>query len=288
MQKITINSLVHDLKKIGVKEGDTLLVKVDMVKVGFVKENPKNGLLEALLRSVGPEGTIVISAFTKAYKLRKLTPEKIFTQDSKPNTGLLAEIMCKHPSAVRSTHPTNSFVAIGKQSHAICDTHTPQQSAYQIIQTLADIGSKCILIGCADSNPAPTTAHWAQFLLGQSKKNIAAGRAGVYYIDKNGQKQLFVRKEVGGHNPGAIKLYSHYVKANILFADQVGQAYSILVDTKKCLEVDLAVMRENPKYILCSHPDCYSCRGTWYYNLKDWPMFYLRAVLRKLRIIKKK
>lgn len=287
-QKQTTETITNDLRKMGICEGDTLLIKADMVRVGLIKDDPKNGLLNALLNAVGPEGTLVISAFNDGFKLWKKNEDQVFTKDTKPNTGLLAEIMLQHPKCVRSTHPTNSYAAIGKHAHLICDPHTPTESAYSPIATLAELGSKCIIIGCVDTSPAPTTTHWAQYLLGQSSKNIFAGRVGIYYFDENNKKKLFIRKEIGGHNGGAHKLYSHYVSNKILISGTIGNAYSVVMDTKKCLDIDLNIMAKNPTYILCSNPDCFSCRATWFYNLKDWPMFYIRALLRKLGLITKR
>lgn len=287
MPKITISSLVQDLRKIGVEKGDTLFIKADMVTIGFIKEAPKTGLLEALLEAVGPEGTLVISAFTRTYIKYLLKEDHVFTKESKPYTGLLSEVMLEHPNCIRSTHPVNSFAAIGKHAKYICEQHTPQSPSYQPIQTLAEMGSKCIIIGCVDTSPAPTTTHWAQYLLGQSKQNIRAGRVGIYYYDETQTKRKFIRKEIGGHNAGAYKLYAHYVSKQFLFSGYIGNAYSVIMDTKKCLDADLEAMKKDPTYILCSDPDCFSCRGTWFYNMKDWPLFYLRAILRKLRLIKK-
>ena len=45
---LTIESITNDLTKLGISQGDTLMIKADLVKIGFIKESPKTGVLEAL------------------------------------------------------------------------------------------------------------------------------------------------------------------------------------------------------------------------------------------------
>jgi aminoglycoside 3-N-acetyltransferase len=81
----------------------------------------------ALLRSVvGPEGTIVMPAFTHARTLSDEAPEPIaFHSDLAVNAdlGAVAETFRRHPGSLRSGHPTNSFIASGPRGHDILSTN---------------------------------------------------------------------------------------------------------------------------------------------------------------------
>lgn len=72
--EINKDSLVKDLKAIGVKKGDLLHLKISMRSVGKLNGGA-NELLDAILESVGDDGTIVSDAFVNVYPL-PLSDEK--------------------------------------------------------------------------------------------------------------------------------------------------------------------------------------------------------------------
>lgn len=291
MKKWTIDLICDDLRAMGIKQGDVVFVKADVARIGYIKEAPRTGVLEALIRVVGPAGTVVISAFTPSYFLPTIKYDHCFFSDTPPNTGGLARVMVRHPDAQRSLHPTNSFAAIGPDADRILKGHDETAPSYLPMRQLIDLPSKSLVIGCVDTSPGFTTTHWAQFQLKQSVRNIFSGWVGSYYM-RDGQRRLFKRGDMGGHNPGAYKLYAHYVSRGLLNTGRVGDAYAVWGDTRELYQVDLEVMKDNPRFILCSDPRCFDCRGTWLYNKRDMPLYYLfvfpRVVMGKLNLFKKK
>lgn len=271
---LTIEQLMQDLTALGIGRGDIILVKVDLVQVGLIKASPRTGFLEALFKVVGNEGTIVVSTFTTNYFIPFISKKDIFTINSPPNTGGFAKLILAHPDVVRSTHPTNSFAAVGPHSEHILQGHDASASSYLPIQKLIEIGAKCINVGCVSSSPGFTTTHWAQYVLGQSVQNILSGWLGAYYFE-NGQRHLFKRRDFGGHNPGAIRLYGHYISNGILKMGKVGNAAAVLGESAKLYEIDLKIMKEDPRYILCSSPTCFDCRATWLYNKREMILYFL-------------
>lgn len=116
-----------DLRRVGVGRGDTLLVMSDVrfmrLPKGVDGERPANyaeELLEGLLHATGPSGTIVGMAFTEvAWTPVQRMSLKVFDREVPPKTGALIEILVRHPEAVRSRHPTNSFVALGPRAEEL-------------------------------------------------------------------------------------------------------------------------------------------------------------------------
>ena len=281
MKKYSVESIAEELRQLGLCLGDTVFVKADLMKVGYIKDAPRSGLLEALLRVIGSEGTLVISAFTESYFLPTLRPEHCFTAETLPNSGALARLIVQRPDAKRSAHPTNSFAAIGPKSDYILEGHDALSPSYLPIQKLIDKPSKCLSIGCVESSPGFTTTHWAQYLLNQSTQNVFSGLVGAYYM-KDGVRNVFKRRDIGGHNPGAYKLYAHYVNKGLLRTGFVGDTYAVLGDTDALYKVDYEVMKDHPRYILCSDPQCFDCRATWWYNKRDMPRYFLWSFPKKL------
>ncbi|MSR88610.1 MAG: hypothetical protein EXS67_03035 [Candidatus Margulisbacteria bacterium] len=282
MHKFQLHDIEEQLRLLGIQEGDVLLLKVDMAQVGLIEGRLKTGLLDALRNVVGPSGTLVISTFTQNHFISFIKKDTVFTKETRPNTGVFARLILDVPGCIRSDHPTNSFAAIGPEASRILEGHNAMAPSYLPILRLMDQDSKCLSIGCVHSNPGFTTTHWAQYVLGQSTRNILRGLVGAYYLDK-GDLKLFKRKDFGGHSTGAIKLYGDYIQHQLLRLGWIGNAYTAVIDTKKAYEVDLKVMGSNPRYILCDNPLCFDCRGSWFYNKRDMPLYFLRAIPRLIK-----
>ena len=281
------NEIEHNLKKLGICLGDTVYVKADLLKIGLIKGNVKWGFLDALLNVVGSDGTIITAAYTKTHlfpfiKKRK----KLYEVNSTPNTGAFSKLMIKHPRAVRSTHPTNSYVAIGKYARHLLDSHDHKASSYEPLRGVMDLGGKCIIVGCVDSSPGHTTTHLAQYDLGFASQNHFYGLVGATYME-GGVIKTFLRKDFGGHNIGARKVYSYYLDRGILSTGIVGDTTGVLSPAKEAYETDLEIIKNDKKFLLCNEPTCFSCRVAWKYNRKDIPVYVVSKIMCKLGKFKK-
>lgn len=275
MSKYTVDSLVCDMRRLGINEGDTLLVRGDLSKIGKVEGKLGETVMEALFRAVGAEGTVIALAFTDFYFFPRLNEANVFDVGSPSNSGSLAKLFLQHPHAIRSAHPVNSFVAIGKHAHEIVSYHDETSSSYQPIEKLLELGGKMMLFGCVDNSPGFTTVHWAQYKLGLAGKSLLKGITGAYY--KKGDKTLlFKRTDVGGCSAGFANFYQYYVRAGKLICGHFGNSYSIAINARDAYEIECSLLQNDPKVALCNDPGCFSCRGTLLYNIKDMPLFYLR------------
>ncbi|WP_288222211.1 aminoglycoside N(3)-acetyltransferase [uncultured Clostridium sp.] len=139
-RKIIIKQDILDaLKQIGVKSAQNIIVHTSMKKFGFVCGGPQI-IIEALMESVGEEGTIIMP--TQTWK--NLDPSSgvhweepkewwniirsnwpAYDKDITPtNTmGAVAEMFRKWPGTVRSDHPVRSFSAWGKNAQYLIGNH---------------------------------------------------------------------------------------------------------------------------------------------------------------------
>ncbi len=130
--------VLEKLKHLGVRKGMVLLVQANTKKLGHLIGGEQM-LIEALMESVGYEGTIVMPTFTKElldpacpgskiartywndvreYALpfdKKLTVSK--------DGDLLTDQFLRNEGVVRSYHPLYSFAAWGKYAKVICNEH---------------------------------------------------------------------------------------------------------------------------------------------------------------------
>jgi aminoglycoside 3-N-acetyltransferase len=135
-------SLSSDLRRLGVLEGDILLVHSSLRSCGYVVGGVIAAVL-ALKDAVGPTGTIVVPTPTpdnsdpSRWKLTIKEPVPpqwwpqirdhlpAFDPASTPsrNAGVIAEAVRGWPGAIRSNHPQTSFAALGPEAAQLMRVH---------------------------------------------------------------------------------------------------------------------------------------------------------------------
>ncbi|MGG1554359.1 aminoglycoside N(3)-acetyltransferase [Paenibacillus ferrarius] len=162
---ITVSSMIRDMKELGVQEGDTLLVHASLSSMGWVCGGAQ-AVVQALLRSVGDEGTLVMPAQSGDWSdpaewgnppvpqawwdpIYKEMPA--FDPAITPTRGMgrIAELFRSFPGAKRSQHPQVSFCANGKYADAVVAQHplTPQFGEDSPLGKLYALGAKVLLLG---------------------------------------------------------------------------------------------------------------------------------------------
>ncbi|MFE4859543.1 aminoglycoside N(3)-acetyltransferase [Streptomyces sp. NPDC056670] len=135
--KHTVGDLGGQLRALGVREGGILLVHASLRDTGLRSAV----LLDALRTVLGPEGTLVVPAFTPENSdtspahlaLVRDAPDPVafraamppFDPDHTPSpgTGRLAERVRTTGGAVRSDHPQTSFAALGARAAELMKGH---------------------------------------------------------------------------------------------------------------------------------------------------------------------
>lgn len=269
---ITKNNLIENFKNLGIEEGDTVFIRGNLGKVGRLKK--RDIFLESLLEVIGENGTIVTLGFTKSFLFYKLDKNFIFNRNTESTTGGLSKLFMRHVDCKRSEHPTNSFLAIGKNAKYILEGHNENSLSYDPMKRVIELNSKMIIFGIIKESPGFTTVHFAQQELGLTKKSFASGLLRVYYT-KKGIKKLFIRRDIGGCSLGFDKFYKYYLDQNILKLGQVGNSQAISVDAQSAYEIEYNLIQKNNSFHFCDDPLCLSCRASWKYDIKYLPNFII-------------
>jgi len=267
IEPITRERLIHDLTSLGVRRGDLLNVKVSMSSIGYVVDGA-HALIDALIKVVGPEGTIVTDSFVPVYPLplSKQNAARVVDRYTPSYAGALANAMIHRPEAYRSRHPVQKFVAIGAQAHDLMLQHTPDSYAYEVLRVMAqERGGRNLKIGSDAKVVGVGTTHVAIGLLGFRQHRP---RAGVNYYDyETGEIRTFERNWSGACAAGLANFLPLYQKAGaVLHEGRVGNAESKITDMKLTLEVELQALREAPTFFMCDNPACKECRLTWEFS----------------------
>jgi aminoglycoside N3'-acetyltransferase len=282
--KFSKSDLIQHLKTSGVNEGDTILIRASLKRVGRLEGNFKETFLAALVESVGKDGTIISLGFTPTFKVNigKPSTKNIFSIKTPPNIGALANIFFNDIRSERSSHPTNSFFAIGKHANFIVKDHDHTSLSYTPIQKLLELDGKMLLLGCAEDSPGFTTVHYAQQVLGLTQKSWISWLSRVYYKDDNRIK-LFKKKDIGGCSKGFRNFYADYLEKDLLTVSKVGNAQSILISAKNAYKIELEKLKKDKNAFLCDNPLCFSCRASWRFNISEVPAFIASKIFNLIR-----
>ena len=274
-------ALLESIRRLDIARGDTVLVRAAMHAVGPLPNGPRS-LIDAFLEVISQDGTLVSLSFTESSYLKKPDPNKPFRSDTPTYAGAFPATMLTYPEAKRSTHPTCSYVAIGKHAELITGNHSPNSPAYEPVRTIIDLNGKMVLVGCVQSSPGFTTTHLAEYDLGLLNRVILPWLNAVYYEAEDGTIKLFRRKDLGLCSRSFYKFYSYYVAAGILRTGMIGNAYSIAAPAQETYAIEKSILKMHPTFNVCDDPLCKLCNSRRWDRLHRIPIYILMRLARKL------
>jgi aminoglycoside 3-N-acetyltransferase len=276
--------LAEDLRRTGLEPGDTVLARCAARSVAHRVRGLGEIIRDALLDCLGPDGTLIGLTFTANQPRWVRERRAVFTPLARTVSGGFASGMLAHAQCIRSSHPTNSIAAIGRNAQFLTQGHDRHAAPFSWMSRLIDLKGKQILIGCAGESPGFSTIHYSQEVLNLAGSSLMSGLSGCYIETGDGQFEWVPRKIIPGCSMGFWKFYSHYVRAGILITGRVGAAYSILASAGATYAVERELLAANPRAALCDRPDCISC-AAWTYNKRAWPALAAHTVERAGRAL---
>lgn len=159
---VTVDMLKDQLKEMGIKPGDALLVHTAMSRMGALKDGPKT-LVDALMQSVGEKGHILMpTSPNPAMQLNYIQNNPRFDVLNSPSKmGAVTEYFRQLPGVVRSWSPTEPVSAWGPEADWFVAGHAYKSSPYDAdspFARLAQRQGKILYIGVSLIN-AGTSLH---------------------------------------------------------------------------------------------------------------------------------
>ena len=107
---VTRDEIINGLRKLGLGKGDLVTLHSSLKSLGHV-EGGGHAVIRALLETIGPQGTILMPAFSFPLKSQD---EPIFDVDETPScVGLISELFRREYATHRSIHLSHSYAAAG-------------------------------------------------------------------------------------------------------------------------------------------------------------------------------
>lgn len=243
---LTQPSLLAHLRALGITSGDLLLVHSALRRLGPV-EGGADGVIDALVAAVGPEGTVAVPTHTWG---TVSTQQPVFHQTLSPSiVGTLTNVFRMRPEARRSLHPTHSVAAIGARAAELIEGHerddTPCSATSPYGKLIAWQG-KILFIGaglecCTFFHCCEELAD-TPWLFGHTEQHYSIPAAGAVI-------PVFSRR----HNHGCSDLYPLLEpplrEAGILTSVTVGDCMLRLLDASRAAAWLIPQLREDPELI---------------------------------------
>ncbi|MBO7149509.1 MAG: AAC(3) family N-acetyltransferase [Clostridia bacterium] len=142
----TFDSILRDIKNIGIKENDKIIIHSSMKNVGPT-EGGGDTVLDAFCDYLGEEGLVVLPCHTwqsvKEYG-------NVYDVNVPSNLGLLPNLFRVREGVYRSLHPTHSMCAFGKGAKEFVDGEIGNDCFCgngRCMNKLLDMGAKVLLLG---------------------------------------------------------------------------------------------------------------------------------------------
>jgi len=104
--------IVAELRRLGIAAGDMLIAHTSLRAFGWV-EGGAEAVVQALLDTVGPTGTVMVPTFNHG-RVRVFDPE-----ETPSHNGAVTEALRRRPEAVRSLHPSHAYAAVGGRAEEL-------------------------------------------------------------------------------------------------------------------------------------------------------------------------
>ncbi|KAF4834858.1 SPBc2 prophage-derived aminoglycoside N(3')-acetyltransferase-like protein YokD [Colletotrichum tropicale] len=202
----TKRSLILDFKKLGIVEGETLLLHSSLSRLGWVNGGAET-VISALLEVLGDEGTLVVPTYTgdntdPAEWRSPRAPRELWQtiRDTMPaydpritrtrGVGAIPEMLRNWPGAMRSAHPQTSFAAVGPKADEITAGHALdcRLGENSPLAKLEQLEARILLLGTAFDTC--TAFHLAEY------RNVAPLESNSFAAIVDGSRQWVTVRDI--------------------------------------------------------------------------------------------
>ncbi|TJY41038.1 AAC(3) family N-acetyltransferase [Cohnella pontilimi] len=248
--RVSKETILHDLRQLGVQSGMELLVHSSLSRIGYV-EGGADTVIDALLKAVDPaEGTLLVPTLTGTSADSAEQPPFFDVKASQCWTGVIPETMRLREDAVRSLSPTHSVAAIGRNAfdltrgHEDCWTTCGFGSPYY---RLCRRRGAILLLGVTlESN---TTFHTVEEVVGVPY-HLQPKPVTCTMTDEQGRS---IVRSTMLHDWGTPRNFSvleaPLLAEGIMKAGRIGHADCFLIDAESFLAYSTDQLQSNPRLL---------------------------------------
>ncbi len=249
MQTRTVAEMASQLRALGVSPGGVLLVHTSFRAVRPVENGPA-GLIAALRRAVGSDGTLAMPSWTADGD----TPFDPDQTPAAPDLGVVAETFRRLPGVLRSDHPF-AFAALGPAAEQVTadPLPLPPHGVKSPVGRVHDLDGQVLLLGVG--HDADTTLHLAELVADvpyRVPKHCTVLRDGHPTRIEYGENDHCCRN---------FALADGWLRASGAQNEgPVGHAHARLARSRHIVAAAVSALRRNPLIFLCTAEEgCQEC-----------------------------
>jgi aminoglycoside 3-N-acetyltransferase len=248
------SDILNDLKNLGIKRGDKLIVHSSFKAVGHVEGGPDT-VIDALMETVGEQGNIMMPTFCD-------DPPELFELEKSPSDcGIITNLFRRRPGIIRSFHPSHSVAVWGNDAEQIAKTH---ESATALgvgspMHELIKMGAYILLIG-VDHN-RNSAIHIAERILPIPHKDVPYNESFSKPIKvlRNGKIESMFVEECPGCSTNFLIVGDALNKKGRQITGKIGNAVTHKVKGSDLIECTLEILKEDAGALLCKRKECPYC-----------------------------
>ncbi|HNX57881.1 MAG TPA: AAC(3) family N-acetyltransferase [Spirochaetota bacterium] len=237
--------LLRDIASTGLKPDDTVIIHSSMKAIGDVDGGAET-VLDAFIEYLRP-GLLLFPTHTWKTVTRE---SPVFNMETEaPCVGVLPSLFLRREGVVRSSHPTHSVAAIGKDAAEFVageeqfDTPCAKGS---VLWKLMERGGKILFLGCPLSKN--TFIHGVEEWCGIESR-LSQDRAPFVVVFPDGRRidrPCFTHMSpVPDISVNYAKLEEPFLRMGAAGAGQIGNARAVLCDARKMFEVTRGFLSRN-------------------------------------------
>ena len=249
-KRISKEQLKRDLKKIGLKEGDIVLVHSSLSNIGFV-DGGANTIIDALIEMIGNTGTVVVP--TMSFLPRDFLDGNVPRFDPKNTpcyTGKIPETFRFRADAIRSLHPTHSLSAIGHKAKYLTKNHEKSITPFgkgTPFDKLIECDAYLLLIGVDQS--VNTCVHIIEDRTDSFPYKVYLDDIFEAVIIDNEGNEKIIQTRI--HNPDVQrfrdvnKMEEYFIEYSIMRIGKIGNAEARLIKVRDQIRVMEILLKKN-------------------------------------------
>lgn len=246
----TIGALTRQLRTLGIESGDTVLVHASYRALRPVENGP-DGVIEALLAAVGPDGTVMMPSWTG----QDDTVFDAATTSADPDLGVIADTFWRRSGVIRARHPM-AFAGHGPASVRLLRDKLvlPPHQMASPVGRLLQVEGKVLLLGV--DHDVNTMLHLAEWIAGVPYSLPHH----VTLADDAGQPRLRTYREPD-HCCQLFRQAGNWLRAEGKQAEnEAAHGTARLFSASDLIEVALPRLRRDPLVFL-HRVDCEECQA---------------------------
>ena len=243
LRRQTARDIARDLRRLGVREGDVLMVHSSLSSMGHVPGGPET-VVQGLLEALGNSGTLLMPALSYEHVTSK---HPVFDVRRTPsNVGAIPEHFRNRAGTRRSLHPTHSVCGVGVLANNLLRDHELDRTPcgpHSPFHRLRTYEGKILMLGCG---LRPNTSMHA--IEEMCEPPYLFGSSLTYHlIDWNGhsQERTYLKHGFRGYKQRYDRVADHLMAPDLV-RGPVLKATASLIDAPALWNTALAAYGDNP------------------------------------------